>query len=138
MHVPLFQVHNSYGTSQFFRYALLHEHVTFFRHILLHSHSPFSFSRNILLHEHVTFFRYTLHHEPIAFFLFPGTHYFMNMSRSLPCEKIYPLFLMYDMEGKLGAFGWVFQGRPSNFYSEDSQTWFHLTPATYPVSCTPS
>ena len=41
---------------------------------------------------------------------------------------------MYDLEGKLGAFGWVFQGRPNNFYSEDGMGWFHLTPVTYPVS----
>lgn len=61
-----------------------------------------------------------------------GTHYFMNLSQNLPCEKIYPLFLMYDMEGNLGAFGWVFQGRPNNFYSEDGMGWFHLTPITYP------
>ena len=67
----------------------------------------------------------------IAFF--SGTHYFMNMSGHLPCEKIYPVFLLYDMEGNLGAFGWVFQGRPDNFYSEDGMGWFHITPQTYPV-----
>lgn len=58
----------------------------------------------------------------------------MNMSQDLPCEKIYPLFLMYNMEGNLGAFGWVFQGRPDNLYSESGTGWFHLTPVTYPVS----
>ena len=68
--------------------------------------------------------------------VFAGTHYFMNMSEHLPCEKIYPVFLLYDMEGNLGAFGWVFQGRPGNFYSEDGMGWFHITPQTYPVcSC---
>ncbi|XP_052243740.1 uncharacterized protein LOC127853338 [Dreissena polymorpha] len=67
-----------------------------------------------------------------------GTLYFMNMSRSLPCEKIYPLFLLYDMEGKLGAFGWIFQGRPNNFFSEDGMGWFHLTPVTYPFLYDPS
>lgn len=61
-----------------------------------------------------------------------GTHYFMNLSQELPCEKIYPLFLMYDMEGNLGAFGWVFQGRPNNLYSQSGTGWFHLTPVTYP------
>ena len=63
-----------------------------------------------------------------------GTHYFMNMSNHLPCEKIYPVFLMYNMEGYLAAFGWVFQGRPDNFYSDDGMGWFHITPLTYPVS----
>ncbi|XP_053385263.1 uncharacterized protein LOC123537501 isoform X2 [Mercenaria mercenaria] len=61
-----------------------------------------------------------------------GTHYFMNLSQNLPCEKIYPLFLMYDMEGNLGAFGWVFQGRPNNLYSKGGTGWFHLIPETYP------
>ncbi|XP_045175594.2 uncharacterized protein LOC123536460 [Mercenaria mercenaria] len=61
-----------------------------------------------------------------------GTHYFMGLTPSLPCEKLYPLFLMYDIEGNLGAFGWVFQGRPNNFYVEDSFGWFGLTPNTYP------
>ncbi|KAL3841578.1 hypothetical protein ACJMK2_019699 [Sinanodonta woodiana] len=62
-----------------------------------------------------------------------GVHYFMNLDPQLPCEKLYPVFLMYDMEGHLGAFGWVFQGRPHNFYSNDGLGhWFHLTPITYP------
>ena len=63
-----------------------------------------------------------------------GTHYFMNMSNNLPCEKIYPVFLMYNIEEYLAAFGWVFQGRPDNFYSDDGMGWFHITPLTYPVS----
>lgn len=66
-----------------------------------------------------------------------GTHYFMSLSPSLPCEKLYPLFLMYDIDGNLGAFGWVFQGRPHNFYADDSFGWFGLTPKTYPVSFFP-
>ena len=41
---------------------------------------------------------------------------------------------MYDIEGNLGAFGWAFQGRPHNFYSDDGMGWFHITPLTYPVS----
>ncbi|KAK3593937.1 hypothetical protein CHS0354_011546 [Potamilus streckersoni] len=62
-----------------------------------------------------------------------GVHYFMNLDYDLPCEKLYPVFLTYDIEGKLGAFGWVFQGRPHNFYSNDGLGhWFHLTPITYP------
>jgi hypothetical protein len=60
----------------------------------------------------------------------------MGLTPSLPCEKLYPLFLMYDLEGNLGAFGWVFQGRPNNFYVDDSVGWFGLTPNTYPVSFT--
>ncbi|XP_052798799.1 uncharacterized protein LOC128230514 [Mya arenaria] len=67
-----------------------------------------------------------------------GTLYFMNMSNQLPCEKIYPLFLLYDMEGNLGAFGWVFQGRPNNFFSDDGMGWFHLTPPTYPFLYDPA
>ena len=58
----------------------------------------------------------------------------MGLTPSLPCEKLYPLFLMYDLEGNLGAFGWVFQGRPNNFNVEKSVGWFRLTPNTYPVS----
>jgi len=41
---------------------------------------------------------------------------------------------MYDLKGTLGAFGWVFQGRPNNFFSEDGQRWFYLQKNTYPVS----
>ncbi|KAL4225669.1 hypothetical protein ACF0H5_016358 [Mactra antiquata] len=58
-----------------------------------------------------------------------GTHYFMGLSPSMLCEKLYPLFLTYDMEGNLGAFGWVFQGRPNNFQSDEI---FRLYPLTYP------
>ncbi|WAR01869.1 hypothetical protein MAR_008427, partial [Mya arenaria] len=71
-------------------------------------------------------------------FVTNGTLYFMNMSNQLPCEKIYPLFLLYDMEGNLGAFGWVFQGRPNNFFSDDGMGWFHLTPPTYPFLYDPA
>ncbi|XP_076114026.1 uncharacterized protein LOC143082289 [Mytilus galloprovincialis] len=59
-----------------------------------------------------------------------GTHYFYNLSRSLPCEKIYPVFLMYDSEGKLGAFGWSFQGFALDS-SQSDLSWFKLRPETY-------
>ena len=76
-----------------------------------------------------------LYFDCLLFLLYiSGVHYFMNMSQHLPCEKIYPLFLMYDLKGTLGAFGWVFQGRPNNFFSEDGQRWFYLQKNTYPVS----
>ncbi|KAJ8298851.1 hypothetical protein KUTeg_022911 [Tegillarca granosa] len=58
-----------------------------------------------------------------------GLHYFRNLSRSLPCEKIFPVFLMYDSEGKLSAFGWAFQGKPMNLAPIK---WFHLVPKIYP------
>ena len=73
----------------------------------------------------------TTHVHLYLYFIFPGTHYYRNLSKDLQCEKIYPLFLLYDTEGNLGAFGWVFQGRPNNFQSQDG---FSLTPDTYPVS----
>ncbi|KAL5007801.1 hypothetical protein ScPMuIL_016607, partial [Solemya velum] len=60
-----------------------------------------------------------------------GLHFFKNLSRNLPCEQLYPLFLMYDMEGKLGAFGWTFQGRPMMSHAA-ALSWFHLTPELYP------
>lgn len=59
-----------------------------------------------------------------------GTHYFYNLTRGLPCEKIYPVFLMYDSEGKLAAFGWAFQGFPYDT-SDSDLSWFKLTPKTY-------
>ncbi|XP_052797996.1 uncharacterized protein LOC128230050 [Mya arenaria] len=61
-----------------------------------------------------------------------GTHYFSNLSRALPCEKLYPLFLMYNWEGQLAAFGWLFQGRPYSLRSNDGVEWFRLTTPTYP------
>ncbi|XP_060068306.1 uncharacterized protein LOC132548456 [Ylistrum balloti] len=59
-----------------------------------------------------------------------GLHYFRNLSKDLPCEKIYPVFLMYDNEGKLGAFGWSFQGKPMDV-SSSKISWFRMTPQTY-------
>ncbi|XP_069131936.1 uncharacterized protein [Argopecten irradians] len=59
-----------------------------------------------------------------------GLHYFRNVSKDLPCEKIYPVFLMYDTEGKLGAFGWSFQGKPMDV-SSSQISWFRMTPQTY-------
>ncbi|OWF41685.1 uncharacterized protein LOC110462080 [Mizuhopecten yessoensis] len=59
-----------------------------------------------------------------------GLHYFRNLSKDLPCEKIYPVFLMYDTEGKLGAFGWSFQGKPMDV-SSSKISWFRMTPQTY-------
>lgn len=66
-------------------------------------------------------------------FTISGTHYFMNLTPSLPCENLHPLFLMYNNAGSLAAFGWVFQGRPHNFYSDDGLRWFQISPNTYPV-----
>ena len=40
---------------------------------------------------------------------------------------------MYDTEGKLGAFGWSFQGFPLDL-SQSDLSWFKLTPETYQVS----
>jgi len=57
----------------------------------------------------------------------------MNVSRDMMCEKLYPLFLMYDDEGKLGAFGWTFQGNPIDI-TDGPVSWFRVTPTTYAVS----
>ncbi|GAB1602714.1 uncharacterized protein LOC106868193 [Argonauta hians] len=58
-----------------------------------------------------------------------GTHYFMNLSKSLNCEDLYPVFLTYT-DGKLGAFGWMFQGKPpkNNKFGLD---WYYLQPELY-------
>ncbi|XP_062569052.1 uncharacterized protein LOC134231150 [Saccostrea cucullata] len=59
-----------------------------------------------------------------------GTHYFFNVSRDMQCERLYPVFLMYDSEGKLGAFGWTFQGQP---YEGPNSIldWYQLQPKTF-------
>eukprot|EP00106_Octopus_bimaculoides_P001401 XP_014768843.1 PREDICTED: uncharacterized protein LOC106868193 [Octopus bimaculoides] len=58
-----------------------------------------------------------------------GTHYFMNLSKKLNCEELYPVFLTYT-DGKLGAFGWMFQGKPpkNNKFGLD---WYYLPPNLY-------
>lgn len=52
----------------------------------------------------------------------------------MPCERLYPVFLMYNTEGQLGAFGWIFQGEPISQLYTDEFRWFKLTPTVYPVN----
>ncbi|KAK3101821.1 hypothetical protein FSP39_006599 [Pinctada imbricata] len=59
-----------------------------------------------------------------------GTHYFYNLTKNLACEQIYPVFLMYDNEGHLGAFGWTFQGEPLDG-DISVVDWFKLTKETF-------
>lgn len=58
-----------------------------------------------------------------------GTHYFKNLSKKLRCEDLYPVFLTYT-DGKLGAFGWIFQGNPPRNNKFDL-SWYHLSPSLY-------
>ncbi|XP_050407992.1 uncharacterized protein LOC126823289 [Patella vulgata] len=60
-----------------------------------------------------------------------GLHYFKKLTPNMKCEDMYPVFLMYNSEGQLGAFGWSFQGAPSPFL-EDDLTWFRISPQYYP------
>ena len=63
-----------------------------------------------------------------------GVHYFRSLSPDLPCEMLYPVFLMYNQDGLLGAFGWLFQGSPAYYtYEEEELSWFKLSAAIYPV-----
>lgn len=59
-----------------------------------------------------------------------GTHYFYNVSRDMQCERLYPVFLMYDSEGQLAAFGWSFQGEP---YEGPNSivSWYQIRPETF-------
>lgn len=68
--------------------------------------------------------------------LVAGVHYFKKLSREMPCELLYPVFLMYNQDGLLGAFGWLFQGSPHFYAYDDELSWFRLTESTYPVSKT--
>ncbi|PVD33422.1 hypothetical protein C0Q70_04678 [Pomacea canaliculata] len=61
-----------------------------------------------------------------------GVHYFKKLSREMPCELLYPVFLMYNQDGLLGAFGWLFQGSPHFYAYDDELSWFRLTESTYP------
>ncbi|XP_067656198.1 uncharacterized protein [Haliotis asinina] len=63
-----------------------------------------------------------------------GLHYFKNLSKNMPCERLYPVFLMYNTEGQLGAFGWIFQGEPITQSSMEELRWFKLTPTVYPFT----
>ncbi|XP_076471171.1 uncharacterized protein LOC143301051 [Babylonia areolata] len=63
-----------------------------------------------------------------------GVHYFRSLSPDLPCEMLYPVFLMYNQDGLLGAFGWLFQGSPAYYAYEDELSWFKLQPAIYPYT----
>lgn len=62
-----------------------------------------------------------------------GVHYFKNLSPDLPCEKLYPVFLMYNQDGLLGAFGWMFQGTPPYYPSEEEFSWYKVYPPYYPI-----
>ncbi|KAL8589217.1 hypothetical protein ACOMHN_017019 [Nucella lapillus] len=63
-----------------------------------------------------------------------GMHYFRNLSPQLPCEKLYPMFLMYNQDGLLGAFGWLFQGTPAYYPYEEELSWFKLDASIYPYT----
>lgn len=49
---------------------------------------------------------------------------------------LYPVFLMYNQEGQLGAFGWIFQGTPESYssYDDDELSWFKLSADIYPFT----
>ncbi|RUS81647.1 hypothetical protein EGW08_010610 [Elysia chlorotica] len=62
-----------------------------------------------------------------------GRHYFKHLSKDMKCESLYPVYLMYNADGQLGGFGWLFQGSPS----ESSRTpvrWLQLDPSLYRAS----
>nr|KAG5702362.1 hypothetical protein BaRGS_002144 [Batillaria attramentaria] len=61
-----------------------------------------------------------------------GVHYFKNLSPDLPCEHLYPVFLMYNQDGLLGAFGWLFQGSPPYYPYEEELSWFKVSSTVYP------
>ncbi|XP_070200891.1 uncharacterized protein [Littorina saxatilis] len=71
-----------------------------------------------------------------------GVHYFRNLSPDLPCEMLYPVFLMYNQDGLLGAFGWLFQGTPPTYSrqvigaqeKESELSWFKLYSGIYPFT----
>ncbi|GFN76257.1 hypothetical protein PoB_000276300 [Plakobranchus ocellatus] len=60
-----------------------------------------------------------------------GRHYFKHLSRSMECESLYPVFLMYNAEGQLGGFGWLFQGVPKSESRRTPVKWLQLTPPLY-------
>ncbi|KAH9491469.1 hypothetical protein Btru_044917 [Bulinus truncatus] len=62
-----------------------------------------------------------------------GRHYFKNLSKDLQCEKLYPVFLMYNDEGQLGGFGLLFQGVPPSEPSEMHFNWFKHSVQFYPA-----
>ncbi|XP_005093461.1 uncharacterized protein LOC101851793 [Aplysia californica] len=62
-----------------------------------------------------------------------GRHYFKNLTRDLACEKLYPVFLMYNDEGQLGGFGWLFQGIPPSESSRTPVKWFKYSWQFYPA-----
>ncbi|XP_076450720.1 uncharacterized protein LOC143286807 [Babylonia areolata] len=63
-----------------------------------------------------------------------GMHYFRSLSPELPCEMLYPVFLMYNQDGLLGAFGWLFQGTPAYYPYEEELSWFKLDASIYPYT----
>uniref|UniRef100_A0A2C9JNY2 Uncharacterized protein n=1 Tax=Biomphalaria glabrata TaxID=6526 RepID=A0A2C9JNY2_BIOGL len=62
-----------------------------------------------------------------------GRHYFKNLSKDLQCEKLYPVFLMYNDEGQLGGFGLLFQGVPPSDPSRAPFKWFRHSVQFYPA-----
>ncbi|XP_059167857.1 uncharacterized protein LOC131949908 [Physella acuta] len=62
-----------------------------------------------------------------------GRHYFKNLSRNLQCERLYPVFLMYNDEGQLGGFGWLFQGVPPSESPRSPVKWFKHSVQFYPA-----
>lgn len=51
----------------------------------------------------------------------------------MQCERLYPVFLMYDSEGQLGAFGWSFQGQPYEG-GKSIVSWYQINKDTFYVS----
>ncbi|CAL1530731.1 unnamed protein product, partial [Lymnaea stagnalis] len=62
-----------------------------------------------------------------------GRHYFKNLSKELQCERLYPVFLMYNDEGQLGGFGWLFQGVPPSESPRSPVKWFKHSVQFYPA-----
>ncbi|CAG5124516.1 unnamed protein product, partial [Candidula unifasciata] len=62
-----------------------------------------------------------------------GHLYFKNLSKELPCERLYPVFLMYNDEGQLGGFGWLFQGIPPAESPRSPVKWFKHSVQYYPA-----
>lgn len=43
----------------------------------------------------------------ILVFLFTGLHYWYDLSKSMSCDRLFPMFLLYN-NGVLNGFGWAF------------------------------
>ena len=55
-------------------------------------------------------------------------HYWYNLSKSMSCDKMFPMFLLYN-SGRLNAFRWAFDPK-----YDSSSLWEHPKPSQFAVS----